>query len=233
MNRKLMYATAGCAAAVLTLGLVRPATGATYVANWEMNEPAGATVATDSSGHQLHGRVGDDVQTGVDFGSNIGFRFPYISGSSPQNLEHIVEVAENDLLDPGSGKFTVSLRFRSNQSWGNLVQKGQAGMTGGFWKVDISKGILTCMFRDENGLQSTASSRTTLNDGRWHTIRCVRSTSAVVLYVDGEWRETRNNPTGTVNNKAPLTIAGKRYCGSGVQCDYWFGDMDYVRVSVG
>jgi hypothetical protein len=234
MRFRFAAAAVSAASTLCVVMTAAPASAASSnVAQWEMDEYAGASEAFDSSGNGLHGRIGDDVQTGVSFGKARGYRFPYISGSSPLNLQHIVEVPENPSLDPGLSKYTVQLRFRSTQSWGNLVQKGQAGMTGGFWKVDISSGILTCLFRDENGIQSAASSRTPLNDGAWHRIRCTRTTNSVVLYVDGQWRDTRSKVTGVVDNGAPLTIAGKRYCGSGVQCDYWFGDMDFVRISSG
>lgn len=203
------------------------------IASWEMDESAGATVAVDASGNGLDGAVGSDVQTGVDFGKATGYRFPYITGSSPPRPEHIVSVTETDALDPELARFTVALRFRSRQTWANLVQKGQSGMTGGFWKVDISSGVLTCLFRDGSGQTSTTSSGTPINGDEWHRVRCTRTTEKVVMVIDGVKRDTRNNPTGSINNGAPLTIAGKAYCGDGVECDYWWGDMDYIRIRKG
>ncbi|MFL6182156.1 MAG: LamG domain-containing protein [Actinomycetes bacterium] len=230
-----IVAVFGVTAVVVVCPLaVRADAGAgTTVGWWQLNEPAAARVAIDSSGHGLDATVGSDVQTGVNFGNGVGYRFPYISSSAGTRPEHLLTVAENNLLDPDQAQFTVALRERSTQTWANLVQKGQANMSGGYWKVDISSGILTCLFRDSAGGQSTASSGTPINDGAWHTIKCVRTPTSVTMYIDGVWRDTRSNPTGTINNRAPLTIAGKGTCGGTVQCDYWWGDMDWIKVMKG
>jgi len=229
MQRKVTFVGA-LATLLVTVAAPSYAGGGTVVASWRLNEPPGASTATDSSGNNLNASVGSDVQTGVNFGKDVGYHFPYISGSSGPRPEHVLQASDDPRLDPDLATFTVSLRFRSTQTWANLVQKGQSNMTGGYWKVDISAGVLTCLFRDGTGGQATASTRTTINDGYWHTVKCIRTTDSVVMYVDGKWRDTRNNPTGAINNNAPLTIAGKPFCGGSVQCDYWWGDLDFVRI---
>jgi hypothetical protein len=113
------------------------ASGSSVVANWRMNEGPAASVAQDSSGNNLDGQVSGGVQTGVVFGAATGYRFPGVSWTPPTHPEHLVQVPDNDLLNPGTGNFGLSLRFRTKQQSGNILQKGQSGMAGatGKWKV--------------------------------------------------------------------------------------------------
>ena len=39
----------------------------------------------------------------------------------------------NTRLNPGSGNFAVEFRMRTTHSFGNVIQKGQAGSKGGYW----------------------------------------------------------------------------------------------------
>jgi hypothetical protein len=70
-----------------------------------------------------------------------------------------------------------------------------------------------------------------LNDGSWHTVRCVRSSHAVREYVDGSRVDIDRGRTGEINNSLPLTVGGKLYCDqTTVECDYFSGSMDYIRI---
>jgi hypothetical protein len=58
------------------------------------------------------------------------------------------------------------------------------------------------------------------------------------MYVDGVKTMRINHTTGTLNNTKPWTIGGKLDCdaaaGSGADsCDYFAGDIDYVRLIKG
>jgi hypothetical protein len=205
--------------------------GAVSIATWRMNEGPSASIAQDASGNNLDGSVGSEVQTGVAFASATGYHFPAVSGSPPTHPEHLVQVPDDSRLDPGSGNFEVTLRFRTSQTSGNIVQKGQSGMTGGYWKFESHEGVVTCLFRSGDGTQSTATSRTPLTDGAWHNVTCTRTPQSVTMFVDGDWRDQRNNPTGTISNSAPLVIGGKVFCNQvDVGCDYFSGDIDFVRI---
>jgi len=201
------------------------------IANWRLNEAPNASTAEDSGGNNLDGTVGNEVQTGVDFGSATGYHFPAVSGSPPTHSEHLVQVPDNSRLDPGSGNFEVTLRFRTSQPSGNIVQKGQSGMTGGYWKFESHEGVVTCLFRSGDGAQSTATSRSTLTDGTWHNVTCTRTAQSVTMFVDGDWRDQRNNATGSIANSSPLVMGGKLFCNQiDVGCDYFSGDIDFVRI---
>ena len=116
-------ASAGSASAVAT----------TTVGLWRMDEAPGAPVAVDRSGTGLHGAIGADVRTGVVHDGATAYRFPAIApNSGPARPEHLVTVPHSTRLNPGSGDFSVTVRFRTTTSPSNIVQKGQSGVAGGF-----------------------------------------------------------------------------------------------------
>jgi hypothetical protein len=66
------------------------------------------------------------------------------------------------------------------------------------------------------------------------TVSCERNAQGVFMTVDGVPAQNRKGWTGLIDNKAPLTIGGKRNCdGTTITCDYLAGDIDWVRISKG
>ena len=234
MRRRLLTITAALAGA---LALALPANAASFplATSLQMNEGPGASVAVDSSGNGLNGIVGSHVQTGVALtGGGTGYRFPYIRPNTPPaDPEHLVTIPHNTRLNPGTGNFAVEFRMRTTHSFGNVIQKGQAGSKGGYWKFQQPSGKISCLFRGSVG-SSTASAGSTVrvNDGNWHTVRCERTSSMVTMIIDGVVTGRNRNPTGTIANTRPLTIAGKGNCDQiTITCDYFSGDLDYVKIA--
>jgi hypothetical protein len=186
------------------LAMAAPANAATPVANWQMNEAAGARTMLDSSGNGLNGTIGTHVQTGIGLsGGGTGYRFPYIKPNTPPaDPEHLVVVPHNTRLNPGSGNFAVEFRMRTTHSFGNIIQKGQAGSKGGYFKFQQPSGKVSCLFRGSAG-SSTASAGSTVrvNDGNWHTVRCERTPSSVTMYIDGQ--RTGRTPTPSAPSPTP------------------------------
>ena len=236
---KRFFAVALCA--IVTISLCSDANANDHlrrhhsesVALWRLNEGRNASTAIDSSKYQHEGRVGGSIRTGVQFKDGTGYHFPVVARSAPDQLKHIVTVDESRKLDPDRANFVVSLRFRTQNRNGNLIQKGQSGMAGGLWKLEFNRGVLACMFRDRRNRQDTATSLRPINNGKWHTVTCKRTSRSVIMLVDGKRRSVHRKRTGSVNNDAPLSIGGKRYCGGPVQCDYWWGDLDWVKIKKG
>ena len=51
------------------------------------------------------------------------------------------------------------------------------------------------------------------------------------MWVDGVITGRNSNPTGTIANTKPLSIAGKLNCDQvTVTCDYFAGDIDHVEI---
>jgi len=227
--------------AVLTVGTVLIGTAAAAgasadrpVAVWEMNERAGARTMMDSSGRGLHGRIGSEVGTDTYVGGATGYRFDRLEpDSAPPRPGHLVTVRDADALDPGTRDYAVTIRLRTTHKFGNLIQKGQATVSGGNFKLQIPGGIVECLFRGSASSVLVSSPRR-LNDGRWHTVRCARYREGITLTVDGTTVARSPGWTGRIANSWPVSIGGKTSCDQiDVGCDYYAGDLDYVEIDAG
>ena len=217
------------------LALAAPASAAIDepVAIWQMNEAAGSQTMVDSSGNGRNGVIGANVQEGTALqGGGTGYRFPYIKPNTPPpDPQHLVTVPNDSRLNPGTGDFAVEFRMRTTHSFGNVIQKGQAGSKGGYWKFQQPSGKISCLFRGSLGSSTASSGTVRVNDGNWHTVRCERTASSVTMWVDGTFTTRNRNATGTIANTRPLTIAGKGNCDQvTITCDYFSGDIDYVKI---
>jgi hypothetical protein len=139
-------------------------------------------------------------------------------------------VPDNNLLDPGTRDFAVTVQIRTTASFGNIIQKGQSGAKGGYFKLQNPKGKVQCLFRGAAGSVAVTSSRAT-NDGQWHTIRCERTAAAVTMWVDGTQVARRAGATGSISNTWVLSIGGKTNCDQiEVTCDYYAGLIGRVQL---
>ena len=198
-----------------------------------MNEAAGAQTMVDSSGNGINGSIGDDVLAGTALsGGGTGYRFPFVPPNQPPaNPECLAQVPHRAALNPGSGDFAVEFRMRTTNSFGNLIQKGQAGAAGGYFKFQQPNGKISCLFRGSAGSSTASSGSVRVSDGQWHVVRCERTSSSVTMLVDGVVTGRNRNRTGSIANTRPLTIAGKLNCDQvNTTCDYFAGDLDYLRI---
>ena len=218
-------------AASVLLGTPAAAAGSHVIASWEMNEPPGARTMVDGSGHGFDGRIGREVGR-ARTGGAAGYRYARLDPDTPPpHPQHVVIVPDAAALDPGDRDYTVALRLRTTYQFGNIVQKGQATVAGGNWKLQIPRGIVQCLFRGSAG-QIIVSSPRSYNDGRWHTVVCERRSGGVMLSVDGRTVARRSGRTGRIANSWPVAIGGKTACDQiDVGCDYYAGDLDWVRIS--
>jgi hypothetical protein len=213
-----------------------PASGVTTL-DLELNEPAGATVAQDDSGFGHAGAIGSHIKMN---GSYADWDRHSPTAGIFYGADHllVVDDAPDGSLDPGTGNFSVELRYRSTDKFGNVIQKGQARSVGGQVKFQQPKGVLSCMFRSPTGVAAIGS-KTPLNDGQWHVVRCDRTPTDVTMYVDGVFRNRIAHATGNIDNTKPWTLGGKLDCDTSDpntgadSCDYFPGDIDYVRITKG
>jgi hypothetical protein len=236
-KRLVAAAIAAAMLAALVIIAAAPARAATAtIADWQMNESAGAGTMLDSSGHGINGIIGSAVITGATYGGATGYRWPFTSPTNPPaQPERVVEVPNDVRLNPGNDDYAVTIRYRTTKTFGNIAQKGQGGSPGGYWKIENPAGIFTCVFR---GVDSTGAFRrkevnsgSPINDGSWHTVRCARTASQLTLTIDGVVVDTANGKTGSISNNRPLSIAGKTNCDQvTISCDYFTGDIDYLRI---
>jgi len=226
------------AAIVLGLTVATPAYAAAQTTlDLQLNESAGFTVAVDSSGMGHNGAIGSHIRMNGSY-ANIDRHSP--DDDIYYGAAHLIMIndASDASLDPGTGNFVVEFRFRSTVKFGNVMQKGQATTPGGQVKFQQPKGFMSCMFKSPTGQAAIKSSIAT-NDGQWHTIRCERTPSQVSLYVDNVFNKRIRKTTGNINNIKPWTIGGKFDCDTSNpntgadSCDYFAGDIDWVKFTKG
>ncbi len=199
---------------------------------WEMDEGSGSSVMLDSGPNGINGGVDTTgVVTGYTVNGATGYhwerRAPELAPASP---ERVIQVPDNVMLDAGSDTFTLEIRYRTKEKFGNIIQKGQSASKGGQWKIQNPKGIPSCLFKGPGGRVATGA-KTPLNDNQWHVLTCVKTPTRVTMYVDGVYRNKKNGTTGTIDNKIPVTIGGKINCDQiKTTCDYFSGEIDYVRI---
>jgi hypothetical protein len=220
-------------AAVLTLAFAASASAAT-LADWEMNEGPGATTMVDSSGH-VNGTIGSAVQTGVSILGATAYQWPFASPTAPPPKPERIVQANSSSLNPGSGTYTVSLRFRTNQHFGNIVQKGQAGAAGGYFKIENPNGRINCVFRGVVSgklVRKAVQASQVTSDNAWHVATCTRTSTGVTLTIDGVVAGTARGNTGNISNTRPISIGGKLNCDQvNTTCDYFTGALDWVKIS--
>lgn len=249
-------------ATTTTLALSATVTGASadVVVDYRMDETSSTPrVMTDSSGNNngngYPGTVGEDVRMNQSLADGQrGYYFPGpFSGYDPGRIATVEdEVAGNaSALDPGTSTYAVTVRFRTTASRPNIVQKGQNGQNGGFWKLVLKEGWPRCHYEDSTGRIRAigfvnTSTAYKVNDGDWHTLRCERLSTGVRVTLDygtpGAVSKFISGTLGTVDNKHPLMVGGKLYCPEGatlpkngreVNCDYFVGWIDWVMIEKG
>ena len=201
------------------------------VAYWRMDEQPGATRMIDSSGNGLDGRIGDEVATGLTSGDDIGYHFDRLEPDTPPTRPgHLVVVPDSSALDPGTDDYAVTVRLRTKNKFGNIIQKGQATVAGGNFKLQIPSGRVECTFRGTKAFLEVVAPYS-INDGDWHIVRCVRVRAGVALMIDGRQVAARSGWTGPIANGWPVSIGGKLDCDQiDVGCDYYAGDLDYITI---
>lgn len=210
---------------------------------WNMNDTS-RPVMDDSGPNGLDGTIGSDVQIGVSVGGATGYRFPRVlrPADEPFNPERLATVPSNPALNPDGADYAIEFRYRTTRNFGNIVQKGQNQTWGGYFKFEQPRGRMTCLFKyTEPGTGAAsqiavkAPESMTTNDGQWHTIRCeLRRSFGVILFIDGVEAAKKGGSLPAIANDRPVSIGGKSNCDQiSVTCDYFDGDIDYVRIEKG
>jgi PKD repeat protein len=187
----------------------------------------------DSSGNGHNGDIGNEVDTGVTFDGATGYRFERLTPNTPPaRPEHNVVVPHSASLNPNTGAYSVEVRYRTDNPFGNLIQKGQATTRGGYWKIQLPLGEPNCLFRGPTGVTNAVRANVAIDDNEWHVIRCDRTDDAVEMFVDGVFAGRNTGTTGPIANDQPLSFGGKSNCDQiEVTCDYFGGHVDWVRIT--
>jgi Laminin G domain len=218
-----------------TLALAGPASAVpTEIGKWNFDETGSGTTAWDSAltPNAENGTVGPDVTMNViGVGSSTGYQFP-VAEVGP-NPDRLVNMGDPAALDPGTQVVHVLVQLKTTNGDGNVVQKGQALDTGGFWKLELNAGRPNCVFKDDAGVQVTKQHTTLVDDDVAHNVTCHRTATGVSIEVDGSTL-SNTGATGNISNAKPFVVGGKASCnGTTVDCDYYEGWIGKVIYSTG
>jgi hypothetical protein len=187
-------------------------------ADWEMNEtgrPPATMVDSGGGGHD-----GQPMRGVVGNGTSYTF-----DGTG------VVEVADPDgaTLSPGGQdiRITAALAFTKlppDHDY-DIVRKKPAGVAGMQYRMEIMfTGKAKCFFTGDRS-NAAITARPVLNDGRFHTVICTKTSSTIGVIVDGE-AKTKNVVIGSIVNATDISIGAKLPSG-----DDFVGSIDYVELN--
>jgi len=172
--------------------------GSGPIGYWAFNEVSGTT-ANDASGNNLHGQLVNGPQWDTD---------GKISGAvSCDGVNDYVEIPDDDLLDPGSNDFTVSLwvyKRVSSSGYDNIwgVNKWNTETVAGTneWAFLVGKANTDSLaFGIESGTTSYfATSPDELSLNEWHLLTGIRKDTVIMMYIDSTLKGTTT--IGTVGS---------------------------------
>jgi len=217
--------------------LLPTAAHAAVVADWRMDEGAGAVTMVDSS------RLGGDnngtvvgVRTGVSgLAGGKAYQFDGVSSR--------VTVPDSPALDPGTQRIVLSATVKiADHAMGDdsydVLRKGVASTSGGYWKMEVNRrssapsvGRLRCVFKGVVAGGKTSEvmllAPADVVDGRVHRLQCVRDGATVRAIVDGVVA-AKSQASGSISNAAPVLL-GSKSPGD----DVMKGVIDQVSVDIG
>lgn len=216
--------SAGSATATSAATAVVQQSGGTprgQVALWHMDETSG-TVMSDSVGS--HNGTLFNVQSGLPGFSGFAYGF---NGSSSY-----VSVPSADDLNPGSADITITIHIKTTGTpppppadW-DLIRKGLYTTTGGEYKMEFQQsGQASCGFEGSAGYSELIAGPA-LNDGQWHTIQCIKTSTAIELVADGQTFSQAAN-VGSIGNTSPVVIGARP--GS----DWAQASLDEASIQIG
>jgi hypothetical protein len=192
------------------------------VALWHMDEPSGSSTMVDSAGQN------NGTPNSVTLGqpSISGFAYGFDGSSSYASAPSAAS------MNPGSANFSFTILLQTTgtpppppEDW-DLSRKGDFTTPGGEYKMEFQhSGQASCGFKGSTSYAELVAGPA-LNDGHWHTITCVKTSSDIELIVDGQTFATAAT-VGSISDSAPVVI------GSHPGADWYQGSLDEATISIG
>jgi hypothetical protein len=211
---------AGSATARPSAREAKRASPARTVALWRMDERHGRLMRDAVRSHD--GRL-RSVRLGVPGFAGTAYRF--------DGRESQVAVHSASDLNPHRKRIVVALHMRTNgrpaksHDW-DLIRKGFYSTPGGEYKMEYyASGRASCGFNGSSDYAELVA-RPRLDDGRWHSVRCVKNRSRIKTIVDGRAFSKRAR-VGRIANGARVVVGARP--GS----DWYRGSLDQARVKIG
>jgi hypothetical protein len=191
------------------------------VALWHMDETFGTTMF-DSIGS--HNGILHSVQVGLPGFTGTAYGF---NGSSSY-----VSVPSTADLNPGSANITFTIHLQTSGTppappadW-DVFRKGLYVTGGAEYKMEFQQtGQASCGFEGTGGYAELVAGPA-INDGQWHTVSCVKTSSAIEVVVDGQVF-SKSASIGSISNTTDVAIGGRP--GS----DWYQGQLDEASIQIG
>ena len=108
----------------------------------------------------------------------------------------------------------------------DLIRKGTYTSVGGEFKMEYQpSGQASCGFNGSANY-SELTAGPALNDGKWHTVQCVKTASAIKVVVDGQ-TFSKAATIGSIANTDPVVI------GAHPGSEFFTGSLDEASIQVG
>ena len=191
------------------------------VALWHMDETTGSTMFDSVGSHtgSLH-----SIQTGLAGFTGTAYGF---NGSSSY-----ISVPSSADLNPGSANITFTIHLKTAGTpppppadW-DIFRKGLYTSGGAEWKMEFQQtGQASCGFEGTSGYAELVAGPA-INDGHWHTISCVKTSTMIQVVVDGQ-TFSKAATIGSISNTTNVAIGARP--GS----DWYQGQLDEASVQIG
>jgi Concanavalin A-like lectin/glucanases superfamily len=143
-----------------------------------------------------------------------------------------VSVPSANGLNPGSAAVTMTIHLQTTGTppappadW-DVFRKGLYTTPGGELKMEFQQsGQPSCGFEGSGGYSELVAGPR-INDGRWHTVQCVKTSSAIKVVVDGT-TYSQSASLGSIANTASVVIGARP--GS----DWYHGALDEASLQIG
>jgi hypothetical protein len=191
------------------------------VALWHMDETSGTTMFDSFGTHN-----GTLVSTQLGLPGFTGTAYGFNGSSS------YVDVPSTADLNPGSADITFTIRLKTSGTappppadW-DIFRKGLYTTGGAEWKMEFQQsGQASCGFEGTGGYAELVAGPA-INNGQWHTISCVKTSTAIKVVVDGQVF-TKAATIGSIANTTDVAIGARP--GS----DWYQGQLDEASVQIG
>lgn len=149
------------------------------------------------------------------FGNTVISTAQSVYGGSSVYFDGIgdyLTVADSSVIELSSNNFTIEFWINTSQTanYSTIISRSPVSYSSGDWSFLLNNGSSgNCAFYSfDICVGGLTTSGVTINDGAWHYIALVRSTSTLTIYVDGTSRASTST-SGTIANLAAAVYIGK------------------------
>lgn len=210
-----------------SLSLTGSSSSPTLAAQWNMDETSGTTMV-NSSGNHNNGTLYGPVQVGVPGPTGHGTAYSF-SGKSDADVPY------SSTLVAGSANIDISFWLNTT----NLPSSGDYDLVrmGDYpaqeYKVELLKSNqIACTYHGSSS-SNNATGGASLNNGQWHYVQCIKTASAIQVWIDGVLVHSTSAVIGSVSPPSDVNVGAHGNPGSASGYDWYQGELDDVSISFG